>query len=828
MSNCMLQESAGHKHRRIFIGPLPEKVILQQEQLATEPDSDGVLAETFRRNALHVFLSKGGKEEDWHESEEQSLVDEMMSRWRDSEWGRFWRHRRNSEDSRHQATQWSEFQYIAAEAIPWCIAEGFARDSAEAHDQVCVFIRQTAEPAASPTTVLERTGSAAEATSAGASVDAVPRVNSDTSLTEDIILADRMLVRASYTKFGVGPTFDEVEHRTTSHLEFEAFKEFMVVWRNNRVELYDDYPTSTRTAGPKSRWFSKDKDGRNVFIFKIKSRSRAADWLWRLWRRFGGELPPVLEVRNPALDTRVRIQVPPTGVDGPNTYKIFGRQNILELVRSSLQNEPYWKYLVESRLEQGLSLELAWRNGTTLDWVWLEDDVDGREREWAVLCGLAFLQSSTISRLEVRLAEHASTLLRLSNGDKVPEPPAIEGYLDRIKPTSATKQSVYLTTHNGYLFVLSPARANPPSPPGLLPRDQELWRAEVLRGSKQMLAANSVCDVRNILAVRRAFQLAPPHVHSERTASPVDDNTIDVWAQDEGNASDDEDDGGTEPLAKSEDKPHLKVKRSFELLMKNGNVVRFEAYSRRGAVEWIQHLRALIFYWRHRHRHDAREEMTIAQATRDPITPRTHREGRERPPEAPANENDPMPNLSSSYNWCVLDGCRPIIRGGKIFMRRGLYGNFKLVQLYVVGHHLIWFRVNPKSNLNQRAKRGISLIDAYVGSGYFVATVLPDGQYKPDTNLPRRYQDGLETDDPEEDTIFAVWYYFRKDPTVAGAQEPSIPPLSAQRKVAIFRTRSKIERNTWCWAINTEIEKLVRVQKDRESKLRETEGVIRN
>ncbi len=150
----------------------------------------------------------------------------------------------------------------------------------------------------------------------------------------------------------------------------------------------------------------------------------------------------------------------------------------------------------------------------------------------------------------------------------------------------------------------------------------------------------------------------------------------------------------------------------------------------------------------------------------------------------------------------------------------------------------MWFRVRASSQLNRRARKKIGLLDAYVGSGYFAVTILPRGQYTADTSLPRRYQDRLEADDPEEDTIFAVWYIsttgdalYKPGEIGTRVEVPSavsVPPLSAKRKVVVFRTRSKIERNTWCWALNCEIEKLVRAQKDRESRLREVAAVAQS
>ncbi len=93
-----------HNHRRIFIGPLPEKVITQQEQLQSRANS--FVTEAIKRNAFHLFISRGGRQEDWREGDEQNIVDEMTTRWQDSEWGRFWRRRKENKGAKAQVTRW--------------------------------------------------------------------------------------------------------------------------------------------------------------------------------------------------------------------------------------------------------------------------------------------------------------------------------------------------------------------------------------------------------------------------------------------------------------------------------------------------------------------------------------------------------------------------------------------------------------------------------------------------------------------------------------------------------------------------------------------------
>lgn len=188
--------------------------------------------------------------------------------------------------------------------------------------------------------------------------------------------------------------------------------------------------------------------------------------------------------------------------------------------------------------------------------------------------------------MEIRLAEHYPAYLHLKNGSRLMEPPAIEGYLERIKPNTQVKQQVYISTHDGNILTLSPARAHPPSPPGLTPLGAEsdghaktLRQTEVRRGARQLMDAIGVSDLRSILVIRRAFHITPEHSHHEQDRAQ-DDLWFGIWSQpEERTQSDDKDEGGEEGLAKSGDKLGLRMKRAFELLLDTGRVIRFEVGS---------------------------------------------------------------------------------------------------------------------------------------------------------------------------------------------------------------------------------------------------------
>ncbi|KAF5338894.1 hypothetical protein D9611_008762 [Ephemerocybe angulata] len=720
-------------------------------------------------------------------------------------------------------------------------------------------------PPVSPQVVLSRTESELDPTSSQAAMFS-PVLSSPGALNwGDVLMRDRMLVRVAYSKLeALSTKFDDSIHRTTRGLQYEACAEFMVVWRKDLIELYEDHstpgkemlvgrkhlayviplkssrtnlslysfvdltfcltcpPTSTRVtqAGGSRRIFNRAKEGTNIFIFKHKTRSRAWDWTWQLWRYLGGQLPPTIEIHNPKMNSTVTIDIPyRLQIDNQELYAMFTRENLVELCMESLSKVPDWFSLVEHEItEQGKRLELCWRRDAHLDWLWMDEDVYGKSRPWATLAGLAVKQSSRPASLEIRLTSHAPTHYHLKNDTKIEEPPSIEGYVERIRPNTQTKQALYLSTHCSLLFINHTHEANPPLPPGLALTTQDLdsWvrglhAGELLRGANQGVPS---------CASGRAPGAGTPE---------------DMWSTEEVCTLDDDEDEGGEQILPTQDRSIVKMRRCFELLLNTGQVIRFEVHSRKVAIEWVNRLRALVVFWKYKRRINAKEEIELAQARRPRLTPQIRVcQKEEYPPEPPADMSAPYSAMDNLYNWCIIDGCSPITKVSKLHMRKGLRGQYKLMSVALVAGHLVRFRIKPNSAMHMGGAKKINLLDAYVISGYFAAMNLPSGQFKANApSAPRRYLDGLETDDRDEDMLFMLWYRphppatdAAKAPTIAATPSKSVPRLSAKHKMLVFRTRSRIERDAWCWALTTEIEKIARVQTEREVKLRDTGNLI--
>ena len=97
-------------HRRVFIGPMPEKVLSQTEAqvrkkkkrgwfnrstpLPDDGDGPDDLSNIIEEHAFQFFLGQGGNEEDWGDNEAESVRKEMLRRWGESEWGSEWKRRK--------------------------------------------------------------------------------------------------------------------------------------------------------------------------------------------------------------------------------------------------------------------------------------------------------------------------------------------------------------------------------------------------------------------------------------------------------------------------------------------------------------------------------------------------------------------------------------------------------------------------------------------------------------------------------------------------------------------------------------------------------------
>ena len=370
-ANQPLPESSNRSndvaHRRIFIGPMPEKVIAHTEAAqgkrtkltiesvfslsldknnAHNPDKREEVSRVLKDNAFRFFLHKGGKAEDWGSDEEEGTVNELLNHWKESEWGKLWNRRHHRKKKEQQEDDhWFGTSFEVGTLLGVNILEGNEHLKANAaaskdlkstppdivlesvvpigktspaisqinppvqqNDQSHAASLENGESTGGPTPASSSTGLIArQADSSGhlkkgkAKVvryedsstkisDAPPgpappqdvlartknTVDPNTSLAAtiasesrasspsglqwgDVVLKgnypslcalwslaltswrDRMLVRVSYTKSEDIKHFDDAINRTTRNLRYEDWGEFLVAWRKDRIEVYEDH-----------------------------------------------------------------------------------------------------------------------------------------------------------------------------------------------------------------------------------------------------------------------------------------------------------------------------------------------------------------------------------------------------------------------------------------------------------------------------------------------------------------------------------------------------------------------------------------------------------
>jgi hypothetical protein len=215
----------------------------------------------------------------------------------------------------------------------------------------------------------------------------------------------------------------------------------------------------------------------------------------------------------------------------------------------------------------------------------------------------------------------------------------------------------------------------------------------------------------------------------------------------------------------------------------------------------------------------------------------------------PDDPNEYSPLLAKVFNWCTIEKCRGIVRHGRLYHKTHLHTRFIERYNILIGGHLIHYQViirdiqgRPSITSWHRKKGAIHLRDCYVYSGSLCDDLLANtpggGRYDPTEGrhkFPRIYQDGLLSGDDEEDCTFIIW---KKTGVGKGSG------LGSKSHRMVFRARSKvrggcrqvkgfhltscvcqIERDEWVYALNCEIERLVREDQGREKWLKDFGGI---
>lgn len=453
---------------------------------------------------------------------------------------------------------------------------------------------------------------------------------------------------------------------------------------------------------------------------------------------------------------------------------------------------------------------LAWKRYDRLEWVH-----GANEKSMYGTIGMEKFHD-----LELRPKQHYPTSVHNQQGETLIEPPPVEGFLIRLTSQKGTEQKLgklffkrlYFSTHSQFLVFNRPAQADPPPPPKLpmtenshkipsaheiaetvpliyainpypLHENQIAWLDEeediasspesVIRHDTDafdenerkinlILKSDGLINLTNVISVRK----------THRGATPADDNIHQGSDSDVDFNQDVEDsrheDGTTQQMDDA---------RTFELVLKNGMIVRLQAYDKTTRHEWMTRLRHLIAYWTLR----TAADMNLYKSVRASNLAALRIDEEE---EAYVGQFAHKWEVSHSvaspelYHMCGIACCRSVMMSGTLFRKPRMHASFARVQVVLSHGHLLVFQdaVRTRSgkllqHIHHERVTAIELAECYIYSGLITAGDMlysaADGYEKArpgvQGGLPRMYVgDGWSSTDEDTMTCFVIWHGKRK------------------------------------------------------------------
>lgn len=524
---------------------------------------------------------------------------------------------------------------------------------------------------------------------------------------------------------------------------------------------------------------------------------------------------------------------------------------------------------------------LAWKRYDRLEWVH-----GANERK---MYGTLAMQKT--HELELRPKQHYPTSVRPQavGGETMTEPAPVEGFLIRLTSQKGNEQKLgklfykrlYFTTHNNHLLFLKPAKASPPPPPkmpmqdnariptakqiadkipliyavnpypvyedniawlhpdaggpaSMLHHDQDAYD-EAERNVHALLNCDGFINLCDVVKVRKMKEGATPADENLDEGSDVD---FDAEVPDSHR-----DDGTTTEPAND---------RTFELVMRNGLVVRLQAFSKATKKEWMKRLRALVVYWSIRTTND----MDLFKSVRRQnlamlgIDERTEAQVGQFAHKWEVVKSFASPEL---YHMCGISSCRSIHRSGILFRKPRIHKTFTRCYVILCHGHLLIFedtlrKMTGKKIVHIHHERiaCIDLRDCYLYAGLITENDLLYQNRTFDNNMPGNHalpklyaEDNWTSTDEDAMTCFVIWHsqrkgWFRSNKEPDDVEEDRkrgereerreegrmfgggrgrgalkrVSQLGVPGRSIVFKARSRAERDHWVMGISDEIERL--------------------
>ncbi|KAF2708610.1 meiotically up-regulated gene 56 protein [Pleomassaria siparia CBS 279.74] len=643
-----------------------------------------------------------------------------------------------------------------------------------------------------------------------------------------------------------------------------------------KVNMYSALDKSVVVWVPSSR-------GTTIFIMQARAASNAVEWYTFLrnimgWRRASElqinipDLSVSLQLINPFKKLEVSQDEAQDAADSDNEEAILRTmkeeqavaENLVRRCLDQLEDSIEWTDVLDSWIKDQ-RIGLAWKRYDRLEWIH-----GANERK---MYGTIAMQKS--HELELRPKSHYPTTTVTQKKKKtLTEPVPVEGFLIRLTGQRGRAKRLglmyhkrlYFSSHDQYLVFSRPNKATPPPPPKLVGPDPsavpsartiadstpDTWAVnpyplkdnhiewlmaahtntaesrtlhdldaadEAARKGQNLVDCDGYINLANIVKVRKAKMGASPVDNDLESGSDVD-------------FDDEIDDTNREYGATKE----IDIHRTFELILKNGLIIRLQAADKKRRKEWVKHLRALSKYWRNRTACD----INLYKSTRSQnLNTLNIDEEAEAYIGQFARKWEVTQSFASPqlYNFCGIAGCRSIHMSGMLYRKPRIHAPFTRCSVILAAGTLLIFQDVLRGSTGQELAHihhertaNLDLKDCYIYSGLLTESDLLYQNQTFDANkpghhaLPRIYlEDGWTSTDEDVMTTFVVWHgksksWFRAEEGAGGGEKSAkegtrrrlkrVAKLGSKGRSVVFRARSRAERDHWVLAIQNEIEKV--------------------
>lgn len=647
--------------------------------------------------------------------------------------------------------------------------------------------------------------------------------------------------------------------------------------KTSKVNMYSSLDKSMVVTAPGRR-------GTLIFIMQARTASNAAEWYTFLRNVLGWRRSTDVQINIPDMCLSIRIANPFEKLeasqsevqDAENTEEALLRTmqaeqavagELIERCLAHLHDAPEWQGVLGEWVRDQ-RIGLAWKRYDRLEWIH-----GANERK--MYGTIAMLKSHD---LELRPKTHyPTTAVTRKKQRTLIEPVPVEGFLIRLTGQQGRAKrlglmyhkQLYFASHNQYLVFSRPTKAIPPPPPRLPASDNanvptaqvikakvpDSWTVnpfalkdnqvewllegnsetadtrrihdedaadEAQRKEQNLLNSDGYIDLADVVKVRKAVMGASPIDEDIENGSDVDfEEEIDESTREDGASKE------------------IDIDRTFELIMKNGLIVRLQAADKARKKEWIHHLRALSKYWKHR----AASDIALYKSTRSRnLSALNIDEEGEAVMGQFARKWEVTQSFASPqlYHMCGIACCRSIHMSGMLYRKPRIHAPFTRCSVILTAGTLVMFRDVLRSRVGKQLAHihheriaNLDLKDCYIYSGLLTESDLLYQNQTFDSNkpghhaLPRIYlEDGWTSTDEDVMTTFVIWHgkaksWFRAEEGAGGGEQSRkeakrmklrrVAKLGSKGRSIVFRARSRAERDHWVLAIQNEIE---RVQSD--------------